>query len=165
MSISPNSLKTFQIIILLLFNLTIANQSFSDTPEDKVTKISKKLMCPVCQGQSVADSNSDLANDMRSIIKKRVAKGENEEEILQYFVNRYGESILSSPPAKGFNIIIWILPLLTLIFGLIFLVYFFTLKNRQIRKLKDPMLSESQKKQSKYIEMVDSELENFNENV
>ena len=77
-------------------------------------------MCPVCSGQSVSESNAQLAIDMRTTIRKQLEEGKTKDEILQYFVARYGETILSSPPAKGFNILIWLLPTLGIIlFGLI----------------------------------------------
>jgi cytochrome c-type biogenesis protein CcmH len=77
-------------------------------------------MCPVCSGQSVAESNAQLAKDMRTAIRKQLEQGKTKDEILQYFVNRYGETVLSSPPARGFNLLIWLLPTLGIIlFGLI----------------------------------------------
>ncbi|MDA2918101.1 cytochrome c-type biogenesis protein CcmH [Desulfobacterota bacterium AH_259_B03_O07] len=103
--------------ILLLSLITGINNSISENIDDQVSEISSLLMCPVCQGQSVAESNSDLAKDMRSIIRKKVQEGESQEEIISYFVNRYGDSILGSPPAKGVNWLLWLLPLFSLIFG------------------------------------------------
>jgi len=103
--------------ILLLSLITEINNSISENIDDQVSEISYLLMCPVCQGQSVAESNSDLAKDMRSIIRKKVQEGESQKEIISYFVNRYGDSILGSPPAKGVNWLLWLLPLFSLIFG------------------------------------------------
>jgi cytochrome c-type biogenesis protein CcmH/NrfF len=74
-------------------------------------------MCPVCQGQSVAESNSNLAQDMRQIIRKQLEEGKSKEEVIAYFVNRYGETILASPPPKGVNWLLWVLPGLAIVFG------------------------------------------------
>ena len=77
-----------------------------------------------CQGQTVADSNSNLAIDMRKIIKEKVEGGESKDQILGYFVRRYGDSILASPPLKGVNLILWILPFFTITVGFFILIYF-----------------------------------------
>ena len=106
--------------MLLLSLITEINNSISENIDDQVSEISYLLMCPVCQGQSVGESNSDLAKDMRSIIRKKVQEGESQEEIISYFVNRYGDSILGSPPAKGVNWLLWLLPLFSLILGGLF---------------------------------------------
>jgi cytochrome c-type biogenesis protein CcmH len=111
------------IISAFIFSLHLVSStlnSFSESIDNQVMEISSQLMCPVCMGQSVSESNAQLAKDMRTTIRKQLEQGKTKNEILQYFVNRYGETILSSPPARGFNILIWVLPTLGIIlFGLI----------------------------------------------
>lgn len=93
--------------------------TFSQTLEDQVTEIGSELMCPVCQGQSVSESNSGLAQDMREIIRQKLENGESKEEIISYFTARYGDSILGAPPAKGIGYLLWLLPVLSLTVGLL----------------------------------------------
>ncbi len=89
-----------------------------NSPFDAQTfKIADQLQCPVCQGVTVAYSNSGLAQQMRSLIKKKLEQGENREQILQYFVDRYGESILTNPPKNGFTLLVWLLPVVGLLVG------------------------------------------------
>ena len=96
--------RTLQLIALAAFVIGLLTQDpVADTIDDQVREISHLLMCPVCQGQTVEESNSDLAEDMRRIIRKRLEQGESKEEIIAYFVDRYGETILAAPPAKGTN--------------------------------------------------------------
>ena len=71
------------------------------TLDDQANEISNLLLCPVCAGQSVAESNSNLANDMRQVIRKKLEEGQSQEEIMAYFIDTYGETILGAPPAKG----------------------------------------------------------------
>lgn len=97
---------TFLIIFAFIAPLSIAEE----TIDDQVTSIANLLMCPVCQGQSVGESNSNLAHDMRDIIRKQLEEGKTKDEILAYFVNSYGETILASPPPKGINWLLWLLP-------------------------------------------------------
>lgn len=105
------------ILTSILILLSQTNSVDAESLDDRVNEVSHSLMCPVCQGQSVAESNSNLAQDMRQIIRKKLQEGESEEKIIAYFVNRYGETILASPPVKGVNWLLWILPGLAVVIG------------------------------------------------
>ena len=104
-------------VLFLPLALLIALQTNADTLEDQIAEISGELMCPVCEGQSVAESNAQLARDMRSVIKTKLLEGKSKEEIIDYFVSSYGETILASPPPRGFSFILWFLPVLSVIIG------------------------------------------------
>lgn len=119
-----------QSIFLLTLTLTLAvsattAQAQVVTPaplensiyDSDTFKIADQLQCPVCQGVTVAYSNSGLAQQMRILIKKKLEQGETREQILQYFVDRYGESILTNPPKSGFTLLVWLLPIAGLLVG------------------------------------------------
>lgn len=106
---------TLTLLLILLFRAGMASPA--ESLDDRVNEIAHLLMCPVCQGQSVAESNSNLAQDMRQIIRKQLEEGKSKEEVIAYFVNRYGESILASPPPKGVNWLLWALPAIAIVFG------------------------------------------------
>lgn len=74
-------------------------------------------MCPVCEGQSVAESNSQLARDMRALVRKQLEEGKTGEEIVAYFVSSYGETILAAPRPRGFAAVLWVLPVLSVLIG------------------------------------------------
>ena len=82
--------------------------------EDRVREIASELRCVVCQNLSVADSPSDLAKEMRNLVREMVQQGKSPKEIQDYFVSRYGEFVLLSPPKRGFNLLVWILPFLAI---------------------------------------------------
>lgn len=106
------------LVVLVLFgiqSLSLAQEEKSI--DDQTKELSYLLMCPVCQGQSVGESNSNLAHDMRDIIRKQLEAGKSKDEVLAYFVSSYGESILASPPPKGFNWLLWLLPGVGIILG------------------------------------------------
>lgn len=103
--------------LVLSLALFIAFQANADTLEDQIAEISGELMCPVCEGQSVAESNAQLARDMRAVIKTKLLEGKSKEEIIDYFVSSYGETILASPPPRGFSVILWLLPVLSVLIG------------------------------------------------
>ena len=82
--------------------------------EDRVREIASELRCVVCQNLSVADSPSDLAKEMRNLVRELVQQGKSPKEIQDYFVSRYGEFVLLSPPKRGFNLLVWVLPFLAI---------------------------------------------------
>jgi cytochrome c-type biogenesis protein CcmH len=85
--------------------------------EGRVRDIASQLRCPVCQGLSVADSPSELANEMRTLVREQLQQGKTSAEVLDYFAQRYGEWILLAPPKHGFNLVIWVLPFVLLPIG------------------------------------------------
>jgi cytochrome c-type biogenesis protein CcmH len=85
--------------------------------EAQVREIAMQLRCPVCQGLSVGDSPSELATEMRTLIREQLQQGKTPAQVLEYFAQRYGEWILLAPPKRGFNLIIWVLPFVLLPIG------------------------------------------------
>ena len=94
-----------------------AAQTAKPVSEDVVHAVAAQLRCVVCQNLSVADSPSEMASQMRAIIRERLAAGESPAEVQRYFVDRYGEWILLSPPRRGFNLLVWLLPLAAVLVG------------------------------------------------
>jgi cytochrome c-type biogenesis protein CcmH len=89
----------------------------------QVKAIASELRCVVCKGQSLQDSPADFAQDMRAIIREQLEKGQTPEQVKAYFMERYGEWVLLEPPAKGFNLLLYIAPIALLVGGGAF-VYF-----------------------------------------
>lgn len=85
--------------------------------EAQMREVARVLACPVCQGLSVADSPSQLAQQMRAAILDQLAAGASREQVIQYFVDRYGEGILFDPPKRGFGLLIWWVPVLGVLAG------------------------------------------------
>ena len=85
--------------------------------EDQAQLLATELRCPVCQNLSVADSPSEMANQMREVIREKLNSGESADQILAYFVSRYGEWILLSPKREGFNWVAWLLPFVAILGG------------------------------------------------
>lgn len=88
-----------------------AAQVTEDPLERQVLDIAKDLRCTVCQNQPVSESNADLAHDMRAIIREQVQAGKSRDEIVKYFVDRYGDYVLMNPPKRGSGAIVWAGPL------------------------------------------------------
>ena len=87
--------------------------------EQTVHEVAAQLRCVVCQSLSVADSPSETANQMRGIIRERLAVGDSPEQVRAYFVEKYGDWILLSPPKSGFTLLVWLVPFVGLGIGLV----------------------------------------------
>jgi cytochrome c-type biogenesis protein CcmH len=84
---------------------------------DPALAVAAKLKCPACQSESLADSATETARDLRTFIAEEVAAGRSEQQIIDGFVARYGESILLDPPASGRGLVLWLLPAGVLVVG------------------------------------------------
>ena len=121
-------LKIISIIFLLIITqsqLFAVNNSLNEKQLiDKTREISQNIRCLVCQNQSIDESNSELAKDLRVLIKEKVSKGFNNKEIYNYLSRRYGDYILLNPPLKTNTILLWFLPFLILTLGTILMLKF-----------------------------------------
>ena len=104
-------MKILKIILIIL--LIIPNLSFADNQLER-NKITKNLRCLICQGQSVYDSDSDFANSMKILVDKKLEEGLSENEIYDFFKEKYGDWILYDPGLNKNTYILWLLPLLTI---------------------------------------------------
>jgi cytochrome c-type biogenesis protein CcmH len=95
--------------------------------DQRVHDVASQLKCLVCQGESVADSPATLSQQMRAIIRQQLQSGKSKQEVIQYFVSRYGDRILLSPPWQGLTLLAWLVPIALLLGGSLLL--FFTLRN------------------------------------
>ncbi len=84
--------------------------SASPDLDERVREVASELRCVVCQNLSVADSPSDLAKEMRNLVRELLQQGKTPEEIKAYFQSRYGDFVLLEPPKRGFNLLVWGLP-------------------------------------------------------
>ncbi|HLZ59880.1 MAG TPA: cytochrome c-type biogenesis protein [Ktedonosporobacter sp.] len=96
------------------------------TLDQRAHAVGEQLKCPICQGESVADSPSGLAQQMRGIIRQQLQEGKSEQEIIQYFRNSYGDQIVWSPPWQGVTLLAWLAPIALLLGGVVLL--FLTLR-------------------------------------
>src|SRR5207302_11070259 len=111
------------VVLVLALLALVATGAAAQPPgprvdEEQVYDVASQLRCVVCQNLSVADSPSEMASQMRVIVRERLAAGESPADVQRYFVDRYGEWILLSPPRRGFNLLVWLLPLAAVVVGL-----------------------------------------------
>ncbi len=85
--------------------------------EAKAKALMETLRCLVCQGQSIADSNAEMAGDMRSLVRTRIAAGESPDSIRTWLISRYGDYVTYDPPFSAVTAPLWIAPILLLLVG------------------------------------------------
>ena len=112
------------IILFFVFNFNLLN----DYDENLLNKITKNLRCLICQGQSVYDSDSEFANSLKVLVKKKLEEGQNEKQIYNYLRNKYGEWILFDPKFDKNTYFLWIFPLLFFLVGGLLIFRLFIIK-------------------------------------
>jgi len=120
--------KVILICFLCPFSLYAIDRNtsdiFTEDQENRYKSLINELRCVVCQNQSLADSNAELAQDLRDQVSTMILQGKTDEEITDFLVARYGDFVLYNPPLKSKTYILWITPLILFCFALIVLIYF-----------------------------------------
>ncbi len=105
------------LTLALVWGVTLFRAAQPQSLDQRAHDVATQLQCPICNGESVADSPSGLASEMRGLIRQKLAQGQSEQQVIQYFEARYGDTILESPPTQGFTLMIWLPPVLMLALG------------------------------------------------
>ncbi|MEQ8177050.1 MAG: cytochrome c-type biogenesis protein CcmH [Amphiplicatus sp.] len=111
-------------LFAILLGLFLATSVLAVEPEEmladaaleaRAEALDRELRCVVCQSQSIAESNADLAREMRIVVRERLTAGDSDKEVLAYLVARYGDYVLLRPPMQANTLILWLFPAVTLI--------------------------------------------------
>jgi len=110
-------------LVWALFAHAVEIRQFDDPAKQQAYEnLVKELRCLVCQNQSLADSDADLAKDLRTEVYNIIQSGKNEQEAVKFLVDRYGDFVLYNPPLKPATSLLWIGPFVLLLGGLLWLV-------------------------------------------
>ena len=131
--------REFKIIITIFLLFFFSNQlsAFAKSlnneidVNNRIREISQNVRCLVCQNQSIDESNSELAKDLKILIKEKIILGDSDKEIYVFLKERYGDYILLKPPLNLNTVILWFLPFIVLMFGSILI---FKIIKSNIRK-------------------------------
>ena len=115
-------MKTKVIIFFILINFNVVNAITFSVDSNKILK---NLRCLICQGQSVADSNSDFAQTIKIVVKDQINDGKSEKEIYDFLIEKYGEWIVYNPPINKTNFLLWSLPYIIFLIGGFIIFSFF----------------------------------------
>ncbi len=121
MMFSDRITRPLRAIILCLLTIALMSSPASAQTEiDRQSReIASELQCPVCNNQTVQDSQSQLAGEMRQVIRTKLEQGESREDIEAYFVARYGEAVLLDPAKSNWSLLVWTSPILGILVGLV----------------------------------------------
>jgi cytochrome c-type biogenesis protein CcmH len=131
----------FALLFVFAF-LSISGNADTST-DSRIRQLEEKLRCLVCQNQTLADSNAELAGDLRRQVREQVAAGRSDEQIIDYLVQRYGDFVLYEPRFKPTTALLWIGPFVLLVAALLVLVV--TLRRRR-RAPEEPALAVDDKR-------------------
>ena len=147
------------IAVLLLATGCLIQQT-EPTIEQQAQEIGRSLMCPVCPSETIDQSQVELAKQMRVIVLEKLAAGESRQQILDFFVSRYGVDVLAAPPKSGFNLLAWTVPGLAIVVapGVLLLVLK-SMRQRQGRAEVLPVDSPVDGDLAPYLARVDQEMQ------
>ena len=106
-------------ILLFITYVFFLTSTHSNENQTKLLEVYKNLRCLICQGQSIADSNSDFAATIKLVVQDQFNEGKTEDEIYNFLASKYGEWIVYQPTFSKNNFLLWFLPYMVLIFGAI----------------------------------------------
>ncbi|MCH5050401.1 MULTISPECIES: cytochrome c-type biogenesis protein [Pectobacterium] len=135
----------FLSALLLSFSVLASSEVLrfdNDTQEQQFRELTMQLRCPKCQNNSIADSNSMIASDMRQKVYELMQQGQTKEQVVDYMVDRYGYFVTYEPPITPFTVLLWLLPALFLVVGSWVIIR----RARRIRSAKEPMSEQDKKR-------------------
>jgi cytochrome c-type biogenesis protein CcmH len=127
-------MKVLTFAVLVSFSLAV----HSVDNEQRIRQLEEKLRCLVCQNQSLADSNAELAGDLRREVREQVGAGRSDAQIIEYLVQRYGDFVLYEPPFKATTALLWLGPFVLLAAAALILV---AALRRRRRAAEEPALA------------------------
>lgn len=145
--------------ILLLGLVLTFYACASETPpslEERAQSIDKQLICLQCPGETIDQSQVELADQMRAVVRARLEDGWTRDEILEYFVDSYGEAVLAAPPKEGFSLLAWVVPPVGLVGAVVLLLL--VVRSMRVRGDQEQEGVETGP-MGEYLEMADAELE------
>lgn len=104
---------TVGLAVIVVIGLVQGDKS----DEDRARAIGSRVKCPVCQGVAIADSPSETARAMMDVVEERIADGWSDNQIIDYFSERYTDSIVIDPPFAGNTLLVWLIPMLAVVAG------------------------------------------------
>ncbi|WP_317177493.1 cytochrome c-type biogenesis protein [Pectobacterium sp. HCp5_1] len=131
--------------LLLSFSVLASSEVLrfdNDAQEQQFRELTMQLRCPKCQNNSIADSNSMIASDMRQKVYELMQQGQTKEQVVDYMVDRYGYFVTYEPPITPFTILLWLLPALFLAAG----AWMIIRRARRIISAKEPMSEQDKKR-------------------
>ena len=123
--------------------------------EKRLQVLSEELRCLVCQNQTIADSNAELAQDLRREIRGMIKEGKSDKEIVDFMVARYGDFVLYRPPVKGITLLLWGGPLGLMVLGLFALQRYLRRRTTRINAEDKPLSADESSRADALLKEID----------
>ncbi len=122
----------FFILFFLFYSFEVfpSEKFLPKNQEERAQNLFLQVKCPVCEGQVIENSSTEIAFEMRKLIREKISQGKTDDEIKNYLIKNYGSEILTSPPLNSQTLLLWILPITFLALGFIYLLIF--IKKRKL---------------------------------
>ena len=104
-------MKRLAAAVLAGCALAVVGPAVASEQHPTLSELENEIMCPVCEGETLAQSDSPAARQVEAVIREKIAAGWTKSRIKALLVRQYGEQILAAPPRRGFNLLAWVLPL------------------------------------------------------
>lgn len=155
-------MKTIRLFALLMILLACVNRDYAKTPnpttpsDDQVNAIAKQLYCPVCENIPLDVCGTQACEQWRELIRLRLSEGWSETQIKSYFVTQYGDRVLATPPPRGLNWLVYVVPPLALLVGALILLQAY----RSWKKPATPVMANQSlpKVNDEYLKQVEEEI-------
>ena len=153
-------MKRFLFILILMLSAStyaVDYRQLSDPKQQEIYEtLTKELRCLVCQNQTIADSNAELASDLRRQVYEMLEKGKSRDEIVQFMTDRYGDFVLYKPAFSVKTTLLWIAPVVFLLMGLITVFFFIRRKKASANQIAQAgSLQTNKDKQKKIRNLLD----------
>jgi len=151
------------IVVVFLFPILLGcemsrREANVGASERLARSIDENLVCPVCPGETIDQSQVALARQMKELVRAKISAGESRDEILNYFVDRYGLAVLAEPKKSGSTLVVWLLPPLVFCLGLLLILKVIRKMMTSPRHMYDEADIENDGDMSRILDIVDSRL-------
>ena len=157
-----NKINIIGLTLLLFFIINpvaFAHMTEEEALQKRANDLYDRIMCPICPGQTIAQSSNETSAQMRDLVLKKLRQGETEEQILQYFESRYGERAMAMPNKRGLNLILWFLPFLFVV--LLIIVIYYLIRHWSAKGPGETVTPIEEAKLAEYEERLEKELKDF----
>jgi len=152
----------YLLLVVLLLGVSVVPALAQTPTPNQINAVAKELWCPLCSGVRLDNCELQACVQMREVIAQKLGSGENKDQIKAYFVQQYGDVVLGEPAKQGFNLIVWIFPILAVVVGLGWLAYLVITWLKRKAPAPSPVPTGSGPGEDEYLKRVEQELNQDN---
>jgi len=157
----PASLAWGAALLVLVLLASCVRASGIPDIERRAQQLNQGIMCPVCPGESIDQSQNPLAVQMRDVVREKLEEGWSEQQVKEFFAERYGPSVLMEPPASGVGIAAWVVPPIAVVGGIVAVMLVMRAMSRGRRPIPEgrAVVDMSDQERERYTKMIEAALE------